>query len=115
MSVDPEQISQQPTDEEILAGIKGFLLPFAKLVKGIAAAQGLTPQELLAQYERDATERGGEGDSERRGEGRGDPAAPRRAARAARAKTGAGRPARAVPPAEDGDQQAAQGGVKEAR
>ena len=103
MSVDPEQPQQQPTDEEILAGIKGFMLPFAKLVKGIAAAQGLTPEELLAQYERDATEKGGEGDSERRGEGRGDKTAPRRAARAARAKPGADRPARAVPPAADAD------------
>ena len=103
MSVDPEQPQQQPTDEEILAGIRGFLLPFAKLVKGIAAAQGLTPEELLAEYERDATERGGNRESGREGEGRRDKTAPRRAAHKARAKTGADRPAGTVPPAADAD------------
>lgn len=105
MSVDPEQIGQQPTDEQILEGIKGFLLPLAKLVKGIAADQGLTPEQLLAELERKGpTRRGGDGESGGEAEGRGDKAAPRRAARAARQRHPAGGgPAGAVPQAGDAD------------
>lgn len=62
MSAQPDQIPQQPTEEEILIGAYGFLRPFGRLCGEIAESLGMTSGELAAEL------RAGRGDSEPRTE-----------------------------------------------